>query len=181
MEDPVLMSKTIQLKATGETISFLEDTQATNGDRLLLEVSLTPSGKGPGPHVHHRQTESFEVLDGVLGVQISNERLELSAGERIVVPAGSVHDWWNAGGETVRFTALVEPALNMEWMLREIFASCNRRQADAPSPWDGSYVITHLRGEYSLADVPAPVQRFVFPLVAAVGSLLGLVKVSPKT
>ncbi len=181
MEDPVLMSKTIQLKATGETVTFLEDTQTTNGERLLLEVSLPPSGEGPGPHVHHQQTESFEVLDGVLGVQISDERLELRAGERIVVPAGSVHDWWNAGEETVRFTALVEPALNMEWMLREIFASCNRRQADAPSPWDGSYVITHLRGENSLADVPAPVQRFVFPLVAAVGSVLGLVKVSPKT
>ena len=94
------MSKTIQLKATGETVSFLEDTQATNGERLLLEVSLISSGKGPGPHVHHRQTESLEVLDGVLGVQISNERLELRAGERIVVPAGSVHDFWNAGEET---------------------------------------------------------------------------------
>ena len=174
------MSKTIQLKATGERITFLEDTQTTNGEHLLLEVSLTPNGTGPGPHVHHHQTESFEVIEGVLGVEISKQRSELRPGERIVVPAGSVHGWWNAGEETVRFNARVEPALNMEWMLREIFASCNRRQSGDPSPWDGSYVMTQLRGEYALADVPKLVQRFVFPVVAWVGSVFGLVKVTAK-
>ena len=94
-------SKTIQFKATGERITFLEDSETTEGERLLMEVSLTPNGKGPGPHVHHHQTESFEVIDGVLGVQIGKERNEFRAGERIIVPAGTVHDWWNAGEDTV--------------------------------------------------------------------------------
>ena len=114
------MSKTIQLTATSETVTFLEDTMGTNGKHLLMEVSLAPSGKGPGPHVHHRQIESFEVTAGVLGIQFGAQRRELGAGERVGIPAGTVHDWWNAGKESVRFTALVEPALNMEWMLREI-------------------------------------------------------------
>lgn len=175
------MSKTIRLTATGETITFLEDTRKTNGERLLLAVSLPEAGKGPGLHVHHQQTESFEVVTGVLGVQRGDERLELKAGEHTVIPAGTVHDWWNAGEEPVHLRAVVEPALNTEWMLREIFASCNRRQAAQPSPWDGSYVITQLKGEYALADVPVPVQRLVFPVVAAAGKLLGQVKASPRT
>jgi mannose-6-phosphate isomerase-like protein (cupin superfamily) len=174
------MSNTIELTATGERITFLEDTAATNGRRLLLTVSLPANSKGPGPHIHHRQTESFEVTGGRLGVQLGDKRIELLAGGSTVVPAGMVHDWWNAGADPVEFRAALEPALNFEWMLREIFASCNRRRSAEPSPWDGSYVITRMSGEYSLANVPMLIQRFVFPILGSVGTLLGLVKVAPR-
>ena len=145
-----------------------------------MEVSLPPKGKGPGPHVHHLQIESFKVTDGVLGVMVADERNELGVGQEMTVPSDTVHDWWNAGGGTVHFVAEVRPALNMEWMLREIFASCNRRASADPSIWDGAYVITQLRGEYSLADVPRLIQRVVFPTVAGIGRVLGLVKVSSR-
>jgi hypothetical protein len=33
---------------------------------------------------------------------------------------------------------------------------------------------TRYRSEFGMADLPAPVQRFVFPVVVAVGRLFGL-------
>jgi hypothetical protein len=35
------------------------------------------------------------------------------------------------------------------------------------------YVLSRYRSEFGMADIPAPVQRFVFPVVVAVGRLLG--------
>jgi mannose-6-phosphate isomerase-like protein (cupin superfamily) len=171
------MQGTIHLEATGERVTFLADEEEEPGARLLMEVSLPPEGEGPPPHVHHRQVETFEVLEGRLGVRIGDLLSELEVGDRATVPADTVHTFWNAGDGALRFSAEIRPALNMEWMLREIFASCNRRGASDPSPWEGAQVLTSIKGEYSLADVPLPVQRYLFPVVAALGNALGLSQV----
>jgi quercetin dioxygenase-like cupin family protein len=173
------MSSTIRLQATGEAVTFLNDDQAPPGERLLMEVRLPPGRSGPPPHIHPLQSESFEVIDGTLSVRIAGDRLEVDAGGRITVDANRLHSWRNAGKGTVRFRVEVTPALNREWMLREIFASCNRRGSAKPSLWDGAYVIAQLQGEYSLGNVPKAVQRFVFPVIAVVGRLLRLTKASP--
>jgi hypothetical protein len=36
------------------------------------------------------------------------------------------------------------------------------------------YVLSRYRSEFGMADIPASVQRFVFPVVVAIGRLLGL-------
>jgi hypothetical protein len=35
------------------------------------------------------------------------------------------------------------------------------------------YLLTRYRSEFGMADIPGPVQRFVFPVVVAAGRLLG--------
>jgi hypothetical protein len=37
-----------------------------------------------------------------------------------------------------------------------------------------AYLLSRYRSEFGMADIPAPVQRFVFPVVVAIGRLLGL-------
>jgi mannose-6-phosphate isomerase-like protein (cupin superfamily) len=174
------MQNTIQVEATGELVTFLKSTTDTNGEYVEILVELKEGGKGPGPHIHHRQVETYTVQEGRVGVLLGKEKIELSAGQQLEIPAGTIHNYWSADGKPIKFTATIQPALNFEWMLREIFASCNRKRAAGPSPFDGSYVITKLRGEYSLADVPVFVQRFVFPVVAGLGKATGQLKISSE-
>jgi hypothetical protein len=43
-----------------------------------------------------------------------------------------------------------------------------------PRFFDAAYLLSRYRSEFGMADIPAPVQRFVFPAVVAVGRLFGL-------
>jgi quercetin dioxygenase-like cupin family protein len=176
-----LMSSRIRLQATGETVTFLDEAPGSSGDRLLMEVLLPPGGVVPPPRIRPLQAESLEVLEGTLRVQVGGDRFEVDAGDRLRVEAKRLHRWWNPGKRTVRFKLEVTPALNREWMVRETFASCNRRNSAKPSLWDAADIIAQVPGECSLGNVPESVQRLAVPVLAAVGRLLGLTRVSPKT
>jgi quercetin dioxygenase-like cupin family protein len=174
------MSSRIRLQATGETVTFLDEDPGSPGERLLMEVLLPPGGAVPPPRIRPLQAESLEVLEGTLRVQVGGDRFEVDAGDRLRVEAKRLHRWWNPGKGTVRFRLEVTPALNREWMIREIFASCNRRGSAKPSLWDGAYIIAQVPGECSLGNIPEPIQRLAVPVLAAVGRMFGLTKVSPK-
>lgn len=173
------MNRTITLNATGESVTFVETTEETNGEYLEIIVTLKAGGEGPPPHIHNRQTEIFEVLEGTVGVLHGGDKSELKPGDVATIGAGVLHNFWCAGNEDITFRARIEPALNFEWMLREVFASCNRRNKKDPSPWDGSYILTKINGEYTMGGIPKFVQKGVFPVMGGVGKLLGLVKVRP--
>ena len=42
--------------------------------------------------------------------------------------------------------------------------------------FDAAYLLLRYRTEFGMAEIPAPVQRFVFPFVVGVGRLFGLGK-----
>ena len=173
------MNRTIELKATGESVTFVKTAEETNGEFVEIMVTLKSGGKGPGPHIHHMQAEVFEILEGNVGLMKNNQKLTLKPGQKEVVEPGTMHDFWCAGDSDIKFKATLTPALNFEWMLREIFESCNRRNSAEPSPYDGSYVISKLKGEYTLGDIPKFVQHYIFPVIAGFGKMLGLVKANP--
>ena len=42
-----------------------------------------------------------------------------------------------------------------------------------PDPFDAAFLATRYRDEFTMVEIPAPVRRFVFPLLVAVGTALG--------
>jgi quercetin dioxygenase-like cupin family protein len=171
------MYRTIKLNATSETITFVKNTEDTGGKFIEFIVTLNAGSKGPGPHTHPFQVETFEMIEGVAGVLKGKEKQTLAAGQKTEIPAGMVHDFWCAENQNIKFKSVITPALNFEWMLREMFASCNRNNSSDPSLFDGAYVIHKLKGEYILGDVPRFIQKNIFPIIAALGKLTGKVKV----
>lgn len=157
----------------GERLTFLRRVPGLTGDRLEGENVVAP-GAGPPMHVHHYQTEGFTVEQGRIGYQrLGEEPRYAGPGESVVFPAGVPHRFWNAGDDDLRCAAFLEPADNIEYFLREIFASTKRNGGARPDAFDAAFLTRRYRSEFAMADIPAAVQRLVLPVVVAVGRLLG--------
>ncbi len=171
------MEKKIKINATSETITFVKTTAETQGQFIEFIVTLDAGGKGPGPHIHPLQVETFEILEGKVGVLIGNDKVFLTPGQKLEIPAGTVHDFWPAENQNIKFKAVVTPALHFEWMLTEMFASCYRKGTAEPSIFDATYIMNKIKGEYILGDVPKFIQLQIFPIIALIGRLSGTLKV----
>jgi len=157
----------------GERLIFLRRVAGTRGERVEGESLVTP-GAGPPMHVHYCQEEVFTVQQGRLGYQRPGEPPQFAGpGETVAFKAGEPHRFWNAGKDDLRCTAYLEPADNAEYLLTEIFESTRRNGGTRPDPFDAAFLMTRYRSEFAMVDVPAIVQRVVFPLLVTLGRLLG--------
>src|SRR4051812_39028882 len=51
---------------TGERLTFVETAASTGGERVVVDLELEAGGKVPGVHIHPKQEEKFEVLQGTM-------------------------------------------------------------------------------------------------------------------
>jgi quercetin dioxygenase-like cupin family protein len=160
----------------GERLTVLRRVPGPGGDRLEGENLVEPSA-GPPMHVHYLQEEAFAVRRGLLGYQLSGGPLRFAGpGEAVVFRAGEPHRFWNAGGEDLLCAGSIEPAHNAEYFLAALFESQKRSGGSRPDLLDAAFLARRYRGEFGLLEIPAPVQRFVFPALVALGTLLGRYK-----
>lgn len=94
---------------TGE-IARIRDL-AADGRRLDVDLWLQPGAAVPRAHVHDHFIERFEVLDGEVGFRVGDRERVARPGDGVLeVPAGTEHDWWNAGGAVAHVRVEVEAA-----------------------------------------------------------------------
>ena len=140
-----------------------------------MEVqNVVEPGAGPIMHVHHYLQEALTVAEGRIGYQRPGgpERFA-GPGETVTFRAGEAHRFWNAGEEDLRCEGYVEPADNFEYFLGAIFESQKRNGGAQPNPFDAAFLARRYRSEFGMVEIPAPVQRFVFPVLVVIGRLLG--------
>jgi hypothetical protein len=87
-----------------------------------------------------------------------------------------MHRFWNAGDDELVCTGYVRPPDNVEYFLTKLFESTRANGGKRPRIFDAAYLLSRYRAEFGMAEIPAPVQRFVFPVVVGVGRLFGLGK-----
>ena len=173
--NPYTYPHTIE-NGAGERLTFLRRVPGSAGDRLEVENVVTP-GAGPPMHVHHHQEEALTVQEGWIGYQRLGEPPQFAGpGETVAFKPGEAHRFWNAGEGELRCTGYIEPADNVEYFLTELYASTKRRGGARPDPFDAAFLARRYRSEFALSEIPAAVQRFIFPLQVAVGRLLGRYK-----
>lgn len=159
---------------SGDRITFVRRVVCpSGGDRLEVENALHPGG-GPPMHVHHHQTETLTVREGRLAWQRPGEAPAYAGpGETVVFAPGEEHRFWNAGEGVLRCTGSIEPAGNAEYFLAALYDSQKRSGGKRPNPFDAAFLTRRFRSEFGLTDIPPLVRRFVFPLLLAIGTLLG--------
>jgi quercetin dioxygenase-like cupin family protein len=106
---------------TGQHLRFRRTGRQTGGQLLEAEVLLDPGGRVPR-HLHLRQDERVEVLEGALSIQLGGEQRRLTKGESIEVPRRTLHHVRNTHEGRTRFLLQVRPARRMEAAMRAIFA-----------------------------------------------------------
>lgn len=159
--------RSITLKKQGETLVFPQEVTAPEGV-LLAALHLAPGAKGPEPHAHMLQEETFTVTQGRLIVTMDGQEHVLEVGQSATVKQDQVHTFRNGhADQPMKATVRVEPALHLEWMLHEMATSAARNGGDWKSLplLEAGYVLHELRAEYRLAGIPRFIQRALFALL----------------
>jgi mannose-6-phosphate isomerase-like protein (cupin superfamily) len=158
----------------GERLTFLGIPSDERGEYAEARNSVSPCS-GPPMHVHHLQEESLTVERGTMGWQRHGEEGHVAGpGETVTSAPGEMHRFWNAGEDQLVCTGDVRPPDNLEYFLTQIFASTRENGGRRPRLFDAAYLLSRYRSEFGMAQIPAPVQRFVFPVVVAIGRVFGL-------
>lgn len=175
------IGQSITNKITGETITWLATAATSQGKQLRFDFAVRPKGMLPVRHLHPRQEEIFEMKAGMLKVEVNGQIHHLQAGERLSIPKGAPHQWWNEGAETAQLTVTFTPALNTETFLEQFFGLCNSGKTSA----DGTPTFLQLMAmvnEYELyvAGPPLPIQKLMGALLGGFARLIGLKKFYPE-
>jgi quercetin dioxygenase-like cupin family protein len=103
----------------------------THGGLTVIDVTMGPGAMVP-PHVHHREEETFWVLEGSLTFQIGEEEEEVEAatGDVVVGPRDVPHRF-RAGPEGARVLFLLTPA-GLEGLVREQSVPASARTLPPP-------------------------------------------------
>jgi quercetin dioxygenase-like cupin family protein len=167
---------TIENPITGERIVFRTTSRETNGEAVVIEAFVQPGGCVAAAHVHPYQEERFQVLRGSVGFRVGRRRSVAGPGERLTVPAGTTHRFWNAGDDEAHFVCEVRPALQFEQLLETMFALASDGKTNRkgmPNPLRLAVIARHHFDDVRLPFPPAWIQRTGLALGAPAGRLLG--------
>lgn len=167
--------QTIDNKATGERVTFLETAKDTNGELLRFELRVRPGGHVAANHVHPDQEETLTIRSGTLKFLHGKELLQLKAGDTHRIPKGIPHEWWNEQDHDMVCEVSFTPAGNTEVFLEQLFGLGSAGKCDAQGRPSFLQIMVFANRYKMYADKPpVPLQRFLAYLLAPVARLAGL-------
>jgi mannose-6-phosphate isomerase-like protein (cupin superfamily) len=112
-------------RVSGERAVIRQGTEDTLSGDLVADLYVRPGGAVIGEHLHESIDERLTVISGEVGISVAGQRRIASAGEAVEVPAGTVHDWWNAGDEEAHVLVEVRPGVRFEEMIVTFWGLAN--------------------------------------------------------
>lgn len=92
----------------GDKVTFLKTAGETNGELTLIEVELKAGG-GNSLHYHRVFSETFEVIEGTLGVHVGKKYRTLNEGESFTIPPHVLHNFQNDSDKPIKFRVELRP------------------------------------------------------------------------
>src|SRR5262245_38534576 len=166
---------TIYNPVTGERIVFRKTSRETGGQAVVIETFVQPNGFVAAAHVHPSQEERFEVLRGSVGFKLGRKKLVAGPGQRITVPAGTPHKFWNAGDEEAHFVCEVRPALQFESLIETMFGLATDGKTNRkgmPNPLRLAVIANAHFDTVRLPFPPSFLQRAALAVGESIGKLL---------
>jgi len=114
----------------GDTYTFKAVGETTDGALTLIEGVIPPGG-GPSPHIHHRESEYFYVLEGELEIMEEGRTFAAPAGAFVNIPKGALHRFKNVGTTPARMLIFLTPA-GVEGMFFAVGKSATPGSSPAP-------------------------------------------------
>jgi quercetin dioxygenase-like cupin family protein len=175
----------------GQTITFETTGMENDGEVTICHHYVKPKGQSVGPpeHTHWHQAEHYTVLEGSFGVQKNGVDHVLGPGEKITVEAGVPHLWWNEGDTDAHVILEFRPAGTIDAFFETLFGLSRDGKAEVhwedgvgkarPNSLFQAVALSYDHG-IGICDVPAPIQKFIFPVMVRLGRLVGIRGMYPK-
>lgn len=162
--------ETLQIAATGETITILQSAEMTGGVFFQFEDRIAKDSSGPPVHQHLNQSETFAVKHGVVRLRVGKVWQVLQAGDTCTVPAGVSHTFRPAGTTDLIMEVTFTPALDTE----RFFRSLARASSEGKTTLLQIAVLNQvLHSRFYLGGVPSSLQNILFSLLAGVARRMG--------
>ncbi len=174
---------TVENPVTGERIVVRVGTEDSGGELLAIDGYVRPGGAVVGEHVHPAIEETFEVVSGRVGFRIDGRESVAQPGERLHVPAGTAHDWWNAGEEEARVSVEIRPGERFEEMALNLFGLAQDGKTNSkgmPNPLQAAIFAREFGDVLHFTKPPLVVQRLLFGALGAIARALGYRGSYPK-
>jgi quercetin dioxygenase-like cupin family protein len=169
---------------TGERAVVRLGTEDTGGNQVVVDLYVKPGGAVAGEHVHPVIDESFTVVRGQVGFRVDGRESIAQLNQRLHVPTGVAHFWWNAGDEEAH--VIVEfnhGAARFEEMIRNLFGLAQDGKTNSkgmPNLLQGALFAREFSDVLYFTKPPLVVQRLLFGLLASIGRALGYKGSYPK-
>jgi mannose-6-phosphate isomerase-like protein (cupin superfamily) len=176
--------QTLENPASGERITFRQTSADTGGELLAIDLSL-PAGRGVpgGQHIHPKQEERFEVVEGTMRFKMGRKRIIAEPGDVVVVPPGQEHDFANVGNGDALVRVEVRPALKMEQLFETAVDLAERGRTfmgGIPRPLDLALFAQEFEDEAQAAFPPRWLQRIVLAPLAWLAKRRGHPRPAPR-
>ena len=89
------------------------------------------TGGGPPPHIHHREDETFQILEGEYEWMVGNEKFVAKKGATIFAPRGVPHTYRYLGQTPGRLMCVITPS-GFEGFFEEVSSMTPQQQQDIP-------------------------------------------------
>ena len=174
---------TIENPITGERVVVRVGTEDSGGQLLEVDTYIRPGGAVTGEHVHPAIEESFTVVRGRVGFRIDGRESIAQLNQRLRVPAGAAHDWWNAGEEEAHVIVEIRPGARFEEMARNLFGLAQDGKTNSkgmPNLLQAAIFAREFSDVLYFTKPPLVVQRLLFGVLAAIARVLGYRGSYPK-
>jgi uncharacterized protein YndB with AHSA1/START domain/mannose-6-phosphate isomerase-like protein (cupin superfamily) len=151
----------LEMPQLGVRTEIRRTSAETGGELFEFEVVGRGRGLLVQPHVHERQSERYEVLEGALRLIADGGERLLRPGETGQVPAGVAHRQIPAGDGPGRVRVQLRPAGCTDAFLvrlRDMCASGGINRWGFPRPLAGAALVVDFAGEGHAARPPLAVQ-----------------------
>lgn len=153
---------------TGDRLTLLQTGADTGGALLHVAWVWPKQGTPPFKHRHTVLQETFAPTSGRMGVHIGGETRLLAPEERVTVPPGVWHYFWNAGDGELRFEHEVRPAGRHQELFELLFRLSNAGRLTPRAVLTDPALLAHAwaLNEGDFAGLPPALQRRVFGTLA---------------
>jgi len=119
----------------------------TNGVLSVVESHDTPGG-GPPPHIHHREDETFQILEGEYEFNVDGKTIRAAPGATLFAPRGVAHTYRCISQAPGRLMCTITPS-GFEGFFEEIGALIPQQQQDISQ-------VMAIAKKFSLEILPSP-------------------------
>jgi quercetin dioxygenase-like cupin family protein len=166
----------IENPVTGERVVVRVGTEESEGGLLVADAYVRPGGAVTGEHVHPAIEEYFTVVRGRVGFRLDGRETIAELGQRLRVPAGMAHDWWNAGEEEAHVTVEIRPGARFEEMIVNLFGLAQDGKTNAkgmPNLLQSALFASEFEDVMYFTKPPRAVQKVLFAVLAPIARTLG--------